>query len=103
MRVMSKVEAGFRQNGQPILKEGMNVLEEPLTLIEREFITAMLGAQLIEIVSKEVAPAASSEHESRADDETISMPAAPSSETKLTVAAKAKKPKRMRMRRAGAK
>lgn len=89
MRVSSKVEAGFRQNGQPILRVGLNVLEEPLTLMEREFITAMIGAQLAEVVSEEVSVSTSSE--------TIEPP--PSSETKLTPAAKVEVVPRMRVRR----
>lgn len=86
MRVRSKIEAGFRQDGQPILRVGDNILEEPLSLAEREFVSAMLGAQLAEIISEEASNPSSE----------IDPP--PSSETKLTAAAKAEAP-RMRVRR----
>ena len=76
MRVRSTLQIGYRHDGQPLLNVGENVLAEPLSIHEREFIDAMVQAGVVEIVVSEAPPA---------------------SETKLIAAAPVK---RMRIRRA---
>lgn len=71
MRVFSKIACGFRTNtGKALLQKGLNVLVEPLSSSERAFIAAMVKAKIAEEVSEQV-------------------PAAPVSETHLTVAPRA--------------
>ncbi len=59
MRVRCDYQCGFRQDGQPLLQEGLTVLDEAtLTFGEREFIKVMVDSKLAEIVPEQavVAP-----------------------------------------------